>query len=145
VPIRLHTLGTRNHPRMNAERVKQHFTKGHVLEYNMWDTINCSVSHICRTACSDKFKVTAERENYKVVVLKLLSPHSPQYWHLTCEARGSSQCCLCEHVLPQVSGLPGLGSHPCKSRPERVIFLPSSSFTFLQLSSLANFTPGLVH
>lgn len=30
--------------------------------YNVWDTINCSISLTCRIACSDKFKVTAERE-----------------------------------------------------------------------------------
>lgn len=37
-----------------------------MLGYNVWDTINCNVSHICITACSDKFKVTAERKKHKL-------------------------------------------------------------------------------
>lgn len=81
-----------------------------MLEYNVWDTINCNVSHIRGTACSDKFKVTAERENYKLAVLKLLSPHSPHYWHLTRDSHGSSQSCLCEHAPPRRGGLPALGA-----------------------------------
>lgn len=114
-----------------------------MLEYNVWDTINCNVSHIRGTACSDKFKVTAERENYKLAVLKLLSPHSPHYWHLTRDSHGSSQSCLCEHASPRGGGLPALGSSQCKARPGNAISFLSPSSTFLPLSSLCKFTPGL--
>lgn len=67
-----------------------------MLGYNVWDTISCSVSLICRIAGSDKFKVTAEQESHKPAVWNLLSPNSQHYWPLT-GAWEFTKLCLWAH------------------------------------------------
>lgn len=114
-----------------------------MLGYNVWDTINCSVSLICRIACSDKFKVTAERESHKPAVWNLLSPNSKHYCPLTGASHRSSHSCLCEHTLPWGSVLPVLGRWPCKARLGSAISSPSFFFQPSPPSSPGKFTPGL--